>query len=560
MAPGTIEDLYPLSPVQQGMLFYVLSAPRSGVYFEQFVLSYEQGLDPDTFVAAWQQVLDRHPILRTSFLWENLEAPVQVVHRNVRLPVERLDWRGRPPAEQESDLRAYAAADRRRGFDLARPPLLRLALIRVGEEAYRVVWGHHHLLLDGWSVGLMMREILEAYRAQSRAQSRAAVSGEPAPPVPRRPFKDFLGWQRQLGRAAEEPYWRRALAGFQEPTPLPLDRTGEPAIHPDYELRVLRLPPEQNARLRAFAQGQRVTLTTVIYAAWALLLGRAAGTRDVVFGTTVSGRSPALQGVEAMMGCLINTLPVRVREEPEAGLADWLRRLQRGLVEMRRHEQTPLADVLGWAEVPRRQPLFESLVIFESFTPDAAFVMTHNGVFQRSHYALTLVASPEPELALRLGYEPARFEEGAVLRMLGQLQALLAAFMDDPARPVGELALRDPLAARQMIVQAAPRRPRPAAAPRTEHEEAVAAIWRRVLGVAEIGIDDDFFDLGGHSLLLLKAAVRIRRELGRELPLEGLLACRSVAALCAWRLGEAGAPLALPEALQRTAVDAPADA
>ncbi len=319
MELATVEDLYPLSPAQQGMLFYVLSAPRSGVYFEQFALAYDQGLEPETFVAAWQQVVDRHPILRTSFLWEELEAPIQVVHRRVRLPVERLDWRGRPPAEQERDLQAYAAADRRRGFDLARPPLLRLALIRVGEEAYRVVWSHHHLLLDGWSVGLMMREILEAYQASAR--------GELAPPAPRRPFKDFIGWLRQLDGTAAEPYWRRALAGFHAPTPLPLDRTGEPTIHLEYALRLVRLSPARSAELKAFAQRHRVTLTTVLYAAWALLLGRSGGARDVVFGTTVSGRSPALPGVESMIGCLINTLPVRVREDPAAELAVWLRLL-----------------------------------------------------------------------------------------------------------------------------------------------------------------------------------------------------------------------------------------
>ena len=448
MDVANVEGVYRLSPVQEGMLFHALSAPGSGVYFEQFTTAYDEGLDPEVFAAAWRQVLDRHPVLRTSFLWEDLEQPVQVVHRYVDLNLERLDWRDRDPGEQQRGIAALAAADRRRGFDLTRPPLLRLALVRVGERAWRLIWSYHHLLLDGWSAGLVMHEVAALYQAISR--------GETASLPARRPFRAYVSWLLQQDPAAAEPYWRRALAGFRQPTPLAVDAV--PAAeaspgNPGYELRLTRLDADLTARLKSFAQRHRLTLSTLVHGAWALLLARYSGEEDVVFGTTVSGRPPSLPGVESMIGCFINTLPVRVAAAPETELTAWLQGLQKGLVELRRHEHTPLLDVLGWAEVPRHLPLFESILVFESFTAESAFAMSHSGTYQRTNYALTLAASPAQELALRLGFEPGRFAAGAVLRMLSHLETLLAGMPDGPGRPLRALPLLPPAQRAQTLVE-----------------------------------------------------------------------------------------------------------
>jgi amino acid adenylation domain-containing protein len=454
MSQQNVEDIYRLAPVQQGMLFHTLAAPGSGVYFEQFSLRYGEGFDPEAFLRAWQRTVDRHPVLRTSFLWDDLEQPVQVVHARVEVPVERRDWRAldAPAFEIDRRLAAYAAEDRRRGFDLQRPPLLRLALIRTGDEDYRVVWSYHHLVLDGWSAGLVMREVFAHYRAES--------GGGPARLEPRRPYKEYVKWLLAQDLDAAQAYWRGALAGFTAPTPLGLDGppagTGAAGVAaagaaageagagkgaagdagpgtPDgsgYDLRLLRLDEPATAALKSFAQGARLTLGSVVTGAWALLLAAYSGEQDVVFGATVSGRPPSLPGVETMIGCFINTLPVRVRVTPERQLVPWLRELQSALAAMRRHEHTPLGRVQTWSAVPRPLPLFESIVVFESFTDDAAFAMSHSGVFQRTNYPLTLVASPGAELALRAGYETSRLSGAAVERLLGHLAMLLRAMAD----------------------------------------------------------------------------------------------------------------------------------
>jgi acyl carrier protein len=211
-------------------------------------------------------------------------------------------------------------------------------------------------------------------------------------------------------------------------------------------------------------------------------------------------------------------------------------------VELRQHEHTPLVDVLGWAELPRRVPLFESLVIFESFTAEASFTMGHTGFFQRTHYPLTLVSSPDPVVTLRLGYEPGRFPEDLVFRILGDVETLLAAMAEEPTRRLGSLAPLGPAEGNEEP-QTEPLAKAPSKiAPRTATEQAIAGIWEQVLKTDEVGVEDDFFDLGGHSLLLLRTADKVRGAFGKEVPLARLLSCRTVASLA----GEVEAHLRQP--------------
>ena len=424
-----VESIYRLSPVQQGMLFLTLYSPGEAVYFEQFNTMFGAGFEPELFRRIWQEAVDRHPILRTSFVWEGLEEAVQVVHRRVELPFEVLDWRGVAAEEQRAKLAELNAGLRRQGFDLVQPPLMRLDVVQLRDDLFQVVWSYHHLILDGWSVGLLMAEVTALYYA--------AASGTPAPAIPpRRPFRDYISWLRQQDLAQAEAYWRRALAGFTAPTPLGVDlpagraRPGEGGR----DMRSAGVPEVATDALKAWSRENRLTLSTVVQGAWALVLSRYSGEDDVAFGVTVSGRPPSLAGVETMLGCFINTLPLRVRVPEGERVRGWLQGLQAEQVEMRRYEQSPLVQVLGWSEVPRPRPLFESIFVFEGFTQTS-----REGVFQRTGYPLTLVVGPDRELVLRLDYELERFEPAVVDRILGHLQSALAAFLEVPDQRLEEV-------------------------------------------------------------------------------------------------------------------------
>ena len=353
-----IENIYPLSPLQQGMLFHTLLSPNSGVYFNQVIYTLTGRLQGATMQRAWQEAADRHEPLRTLFVWEGKEKPLQVVRRRVTVPWEELDWRGLSADEQSKMRTAFLQADRQRGFDLAHAPLMRLALVWLGEDHYELIWSHHHLLMDGWSSFLILKDVMAIYHACSEDRDCRLE--------PVRPYRDYISWLQGQDLAEAEGFWRGELKGFAAPTPL----LGSPAHgkdeDQDYEPAELlgNSPPLLTAELRAFASRHGLTLSTIVQGAWAILLSRYSGEEDIVFGSTVSGRPAELAGVELMAGLFINSLPVRAQFSPQDTTLAWLKDFQDKLVELRQYEHTPLVEVQGWSEVGRDQQLFESLLIF----------------------------------------------------------------------------------------------------------------------------------------------------------------------------------------------------
>ena len=361
-----IEDIYPLSPTQEGMLFHSAYAPESGVYVQQWTCTLRGDLDPSAFQAAWRQVVDRHPALRTSFHWVDSDRPVQVVHRQVDPPLEEFDWSGEPPDVRAGRFAEFLSADRERGFVASWAPLLRLALIRTEDRVVQLVLTYHHMILDGWCMPIVFAEALGLYEA-GRAGREVSL---PA----RRPYRDYIAWLQGRDLSESEAYWRETLRGFRSPTPLGIERSGANALDepaPRGE-RFARLSSEATAALQVLSRAHQVTMNTLVQGAWALVLGRYSGQGDVVFGVTVSGRPPDLEGAEAMVGLFINTLPARVSVVEESPLLPWLKEIQARQIEMREHEQSPLVLVQGWSEVPRGRPLFESLVVFENYPVDAS--------------------------------------------------------------------------------------------------------------------------------------------------------------------------------------------
>jgi amino acid adenylation domain-containing protein len=451
----TIEDIYPLSPLQQGLLFHTLYAPGSGVYVEQFVCRVRGALDVEAFLAAFRQVIARHPALRAAYRWKDLDQPLQVVHRHVELPFEQHDWRGLEPLEQQQQLADYLQADRQRGFVPSRAPLLRLALLRRADDAYDVVWSCHHVIMDGWSMSILLGEVLALYEA--------ACQGRELRLPPCRPYRDYIAWLQAQDLAEAEAYWRRTLTGFRSATPLGIDAwASASASLASFGEQEVRLSPEETAALGQFARRHQLTLNTLVQGAWAIVLGRYSGQSDVVFGTTVAGRPSSLAGVETMVGLFINTLPLRVGVPGSAQVVPWLRALQTCLLEARQYEFSPLARVLQWSEVPRGKPLFETAVVFENFPQDAGLLarspsprlaVESVALREQTNFPLTLVAEPGVELVLKASYDGGRIEAGAIERLLGHLQTLLGGFVAGSAIRLADLPLLTPAERRRVVVE-----------------------------------------------------------------------------------------------------------
>jgi amino acid adenylation domain-containing protein/non-ribosomal peptide synthase protein (TIGR01720 family) len=438
-----IQEIYPLSPMQQGLLFHTIYAPNSGVYFGQLTCAFEGDLDVSIFRRAWQEAIDRHAILRTSFLYEHLSEPLQVVHSSAELPLTIEDWRGLGAVEQERELESYLKADRTRGFDLSVPPLIRLALFRVSESAYRLVWSHHHLLLDGWSTPLLIKEILASYGARYKGREIEQKSV--------RPYRDYIAWLGEQDVSKAEAFWRDKLKGFTAPTPLGVDRpTALKKEQGGYDDRLILLSAETTGALQALARQHQVTLNTVVQGAWALLLNRYSGEDDLIFGAIVSGRPPELAGIEAMIGLFVNTMPVRVRIDGEASLSAWLKQIQEEQSELMQYEYSSLAQVQSWSEAPRGVPLFESLLAFDNYPVDYA-ITSHHGehgfgfkirdvqTAPQTNYPLTVVVTPGERLLVRIYFDAGWFDGETIDRMLGHVGRLLEGFIADPEQRISEL-------------------------------------------------------------------------------------------------------------------------
>ncbi|HEX2207374.1 MAG TPA: non-ribosomal peptide synthase/polyketide synthase [Longimicrobium sp.] len=443
-----VEDLYPLSPLQEGILFHALGGGETQAYQVQVAQRLHGGLDEELFRRAWAEVVARHPILRTAFVWQGLRHPLQRVEPSVEVRWTTEDWRGRPEAEQDAALEAYLAADRARGFDVGEAPLLRFALFRVADDARWFVWSQHHLLLDGWSSARVKSEVFELYHAWRTG--RPVTLGRP------RPFRDYVAWLGRQDADAAGRYWRGVLEGFTATTPLPADRPAPSGAAVRHARRSVVLSADRTRRLDEAARRMHVTLNTVVQGMWGVLLSRYAGEEDVVFGSTVSGRPAGLDGVEEMVGMFINTLPVRLRVRGDARLGAWLARLQRAQAEAREYEYAQLVQVQGWSEVPRGTPLFESHYIFENFPvargrgdggagaeaeDEAALRVTRTHGVEWNTYPLSLLVGPGRELLLDLSYDENRFDSGSIHRMLDHLDRLLEQAAADPERPLSRLEL-----------------------------------------------------------------------------------------------------------------------
>ncbi|MGJ4925638.1 non-ribosomal peptide synthase/polyketide synthase [Bradyrhizobium sp. HKCCYLS2038] len=433
-----VEDIYPLSPMQQGMLFHALHDDGTGLYVNQLTADI-QGLDPERLRAAWQAVSDRHAVLRTGFLWRELSgSPLQVVYRHAEMRVTVEDWRARAaalsPDALDDALLATARRVRADGFDLARPPLQRLTLIRLDDARHWLIWTHHHILMDGWSSSRFMAEVMQLM------EQGTLPAGTPR-------YRDYIAWLQDRNHAASGDFWRAALAELDEPSLIAPAGAGGTL---DHGALVLAVDQDLSDRLQHFATRERVTLNTVVQAAWAQLLRRHTGQDTVCFGVTVSDRPADLAGAEDMVGLFINTLPMVDRSKPQQRVGAWLRDLQERNLALREHGWMPLADIQRLAGRAGRT-LFDSILVFENYPVDQALKArggrlsaSRTQILETSNYPLFISVGLDGQLRLVFNFQRRHFDETAIRRLQAAYVQLLAAISSDAAQAVGCVTAADP--------------------------------------------------------------------------------------------------------------------
>ena len=429
-----IEDLYPLSAMQQGMLFHAQMESETGIYFEQHIVELKGKLDKKAFASAWNSVIRQHEILRTSFLWEEVNEPLQLVHSQCDISVELTD--------QIDDLEEFLQRDRIRGFKFDEAPLTRVILIPVSDSVQKMVWSFHHILLDGWSVAKVIADVFTAYEA--------IVQGLKPEQRPVVRYSEYIEWLQNIDKTRAETFWTHYLSGFNSITPLgmrSLVSLREMQAGESKPIKDFVFDQDINENLEKFCKDHRLTVNTVFQAAWAFLLSSYSGNQNVIYGVTVSGRPPELSGVEDMVGLFINTLPLRVTIEDELSVLEWLNEIQQKQIELRSYETTPLYEIQQCSELDAENNLFESLLVFENYpvndvlrNSSLSVEFSNISSVEQTNFPITIVVMPGKELEMRIAYDASGFTDVVINRIFRQFSQLLKNIIENPFRKLEALS------------------------------------------------------------------------------------------------------------------------
>ncbi|NWB24860.1 MULTISPECIES: non-ribosomal peptide synthetase [unclassified Pseudomonas] len=433
---NAIEDVYPLTPMQEGLLLHTLLEPGTGLYYMQDRYRINSALDPERFAQAWQAVIARHEALRASFCWNVGEDMLQVIHKPGSTPIEYLDWSQEPESEQEPRLQALLKSEREAGFDLLNQAPFHLRLIRVGEARYWFMMSNHHILIDAWCRSLLMNDFFDIYMALG--EGREAQLATP----PR--YRDYIAWLQRQNLAEARQWWQQNLQGFERTTPIPSDRpflrehaghSGGMVVGDCYT----RLDVRDGAQLRELAQAHQLTVNTFAQAAWALVLRRLSGDRDVLFGVTVAGRPVEMPEMQRTVGLFINSIALRVKlpeDDQQCSVRQWLSGLLDSNMQLREYEYLPLVTIQEHSELPKGQPLFDSLFVFENAPVEVSVLdraqslnATSDSGRTHTNFPLTAVCYPGDDLGLHLSYDQRYFDETTVQGMLAEFKRLLLALV-----------------------------------------------------------------------------------------------------------------------------------
>ncbi|MGV9885345.1 condensation domain-containing protein, partial [Streptomyces sp. NPDC003006] len=433
MTRSRVEDVWPLSPLQEGLLFHAAFDDRGpDVYQGQRVLELDGPLDADRLRTSWQALLARHGALRASFRGRKSGEAVQVIAREVVLPWRTEDVSGLAEADALAEADRLTAHERSQRFDPAVAPLLRLLLIRLGDERHRLVLTSHHVVMDGWSMAVLFNELPAVYAAGGDTRGLPRTTS----------YREYLAWLGRQDKEAARAAWRAELSGVDEPT---LVAPADPARTPVApESLVTRISEELTSGVAQLARAQGLTVNTVIQGAWALVLARLAGRTDVVFGATVAGRSAELPGVESMVGLFINTVPVRVPLDGAQPVSQMLTALQGRQAALMAHQHLGLSEV---QKLAGPGAVLDTIVVYENYprppqeepAPDA-FTMRPLGEQEAAHYPLTLVVAPEGDrMAVKLDHRPDLYDHAAAESVVERLIRVLEQMVADPSVPVGRV-------------------------------------------------------------------------------------------------------------------------
>ena len=449
LAKQDIEDIFALTSMQAGMLFHYLKDPGSDLYFEQLCLKMSGTIDIQIFEKAWNMVVETNEMLRTVFRWQKVKEPVQMVLKEHRPDLRYFDLTH--PSRQGSGVEEITARDREEKFDLQQAAF-RVSLCKSAEDKYAMIISSHHILYDGWSNGIILKEFFDAYHhlLNGKKMSKTGKTG----------FKEFVKYLRHRPGDDRERFWTNYLAGFDTRSELSVKKKSEgrrPGRGEAFDTYRIKFEDERSRRLAAFVGSQKVTLAALFYGAWAILLQRYNNSRDVMFGATISGRSVGLEGIEDMVGLFINTLPLRVQSRPDESIEHQLRSIEGTWQKMETYAHTPLVDIKEYSEIEGNKEPVDSLLVVENYPLDRR--LTRPGqlsvdaysLFERTHYDLTVGITAFNDFEFTFIYNKEAFDGETIVRLGRHYRLILESILRNPGANVSEVDMLSEEERRQIL-------------------------------------------------------------------------------------------------------------
>ncbi|WP_307893312.1 non-ribosomal peptide synthetase [Bacillus swezeyi] len=435
-----VQDIYYLSPMQEGMLFHTLLHPGQSFYIEQISMQVKGSFQKDILEKSMNVIIDRYDIFRTVFVHEKMKRPVQVVLKERSFQVEEIDLSGFSEKEQHKRIEDYKQKDKEKGFHLSKDIPMRTAIFKKGPDHYEWVWSYHHILLDGWCFGVVVQELFKVYNALRKNEPYSLNSVKP--------YKEYIKWLENQDKQKSLAYWETYLDGFEGQTTFSEQRKKTKQTGNQPEELLFSLPKEETEAFTQLAKAHNTTLSTALQAVWSVLLSRYQRSRDLIFGTVVSGRPAEIKGVEDMVGLFINVVPKRVTFDAQTTFTELMADLQKQSLESEPHQYVPLYDIQSYTAAPA---LIDHIIVFENYPLQEAnkqqeeenlgFAMGDVSVFEKSNYDLNLLASPGEEMLLKLAYNRNVYDSSFANRLKEQLLAAIGQIVKNPDQPLDDICV-----------------------------------------------------------------------------------------------------------------------
>ncbi|HLP47528.1 MAG TPA: condensation domain-containing protein, partial [Candidatus Kapabacteria bacterium] len=436
--PKSIENIFALTPLQEGMLFHYLRSPHSELYFEQLSLEISGTIDIQVFQKTWHLIIETNEMLRTVFRWERLEKPSQIILKEPSFELRFHDLSDKANNRKKTALAEMKTKDRGEGFDLNRVPF-RVTLCKLDECQYEMIISNHHILYDGWSNGIILKEFFKTYHTLLKKEQVLKFPAKPS-------FKEYIKWLQNLDRKTQEQYWRGYLAGMETLTELPIKKRAEEKTGPgDYSII---LEEDINDKLNVFVKNNKVTLASVFYTAWGILLQKYCDSEDIIFGTTVSGRTGGIKGIEDMVGLFINTIPLRIQAAPNEKIIEVVFRTDQVLREQEKFENTPLVDIRTYSTVDGSGSLFDNILAIENYPLDNRLLPENSllavntySIAEMTHYDLAVGIMPFNEIEIKFSFKSGLFEKDAIENLAGHYKGIIQNIIENPETRLSQLEI-----------------------------------------------------------------------------------------------------------------------